>query len=460
MRGLVAFLLLASLTACSGSGSSDPVGEAPEPTPAPLARDCTWLFNADPDLFNVFFPDTAAQYWIGVVAIPPGGEVKVEGEYPIARYMSFNLYGPTLGPIDARADVQIAPDPGSVNPYALGADRYASARRYSLRIVADPAPENAADRAPNTLYAGINGVTVNAAVIAYRIYVADRGTSLAGNADLPRFKYVLANGSELPAPEACDFLERTRLGAGLNELLLTINLSAVPVNFPQAFDPPLFRRFFNAPLTLFQALASPLNFLPVYEPIRHLLYGSGLSGGLLSNEDNRYVAASINNTLGELLVLTSKMPTTPRTHDNVATMQGGELRYLSLCSVDTPTQRYWGCIYDEQIPRDADGQYVVIVSHQSDRPANARPECGIAWVDWGPLQSSALILRHMLPDPGFPYTVDNVVELDTEREVLGEYYPFGAYMTRAEIEALSADPGGDAASCQVDAAALRARTQR
>lgn len=147
----------------------------------------------------------------------------------------------------------------------------------------------------------------------------------------------------------CAFLEQTRLGLGLNAQLAALNLSALPIPLAPT-DPLDWKRFHNPALTVAEVLGrAGLALLPVYDPIRQLLLDSGLQGGFMSNRDNSYVAVPINNSAGELVVIASRMPSTPATWENAPRMQPAQLRYLSLCSVDFPTQRYWDCLYDEQL---------------------------------------------------------------------------------------------------------------
>lgn len=456
MRIVRAGLLALCLAGCGGNG--EPEADVAPPQAEAFVRDCSWLSHEDPELMNVFFPDTQAHYWLGVFAIPPGGELLLEGEFPHARYMSFNLYDPTLAPFEGINDVSIVPDAGSVNPFVPGAARDGDARRYTLRIVAEAAPEDPAQRAPNTLYAGIEGIPVPGGVIMYRIYVPDEGASLAGNVDLPDFRYFLPGGSELPVPDACAFLEQTRLGSGLNAQLASMNLSVAPIPLSPT-DPLDWKRFHNPLLTVVERTGPVIGDLPIYDTLRGLALDSGLQGGFMSNRDNAYIAAAINNSAGELLVFGAQAPTTPHTYQGAPVMAAAQLRYLSICTVDFPTQRYWDCLYDEQLQRDGQDRYLVVISHADERPANARPECGVTWLNWGPLSAAAVILRNMLPAPGFLQAVQQIEALDTEREVMQAYYPYGTYTDRAAFEALSIDPQGGADTCRVDASALLQRAR-
>src|SRR5690348_17083229 len=84
------------------------------------------LTKTDPATVNVAYPDGAAIYWTGRYQAVPGTRIRITGRYPHARYMSFNVYDNLQRPLDAVADVELAPDPGSTNPFAVGASRTAS----------------------------------------------------------------------------------------------------------------------------------------------------------------------------------------------------------------------------------------------------------------------------------------------------------------------------------------------
>jgi len=139
------------------------------------------LTKLDPGTTNTLYPDDSARYYTGAYAAVPGTEIRLVGGFPHARYMSFNVYDPALRPVDALADAELAPDPGSTNPFITGANRNATKRSYSARIVFTTPP---AQRAPNTLYAS------GAGVFTYRIYVPDKGQDEFGGVGLPTAEVV------------------------------------------------------------------------------------------------------------------------------------------------------------------------------------------------------------------------------------------------------------------------------
>ena len=456
MARVAVWLLLVALAGCGDDQNHDQLvsaGIAGSGNDQFFVRDCAWLSHEDPELMNIFFPDTQAHYWFGVLAVPPGGSLVIEGAFPHARYMSFNVYDPSLAPFDSLNDLQIAPLVGHVNPFAPGADRGAIDRRYQIQVSTQSMPENPAERLPNTLYIGQRGVPMPVAPVMYRVYVPDDGVNVAGNVDLPNLR-IFVGGVELPVPDKCDFLERTRLQSGLNDRLARMNLSTLPVPISPS-NPLEWKKFHNPLVLIAETLGrTSLGVLPIFEPLRETGFDSGLSGGYLSNLDNNYIAVPINNSAGRMLLLGARAPRTPRTSSGPSRMPESELRYLSLCSVDFPSQRFWDCIYDEELVLDQDGSYVVVVGHADERPSNARSECGITWLNWGPLSAAALIMRHMLPDPDFPHSVQRVTELDAERDVLGPYYPTGGYLDRQAVEALSSEPAAEGSACQIDRTVL------
>src|SRR3954451_4605949 len=87
------------------------------------------LTKTDPATVNVAYPDEAAIYWTARYQAVPGTRIRITGRYPHARYMSFNVYDNAQRPLDALADVELAPDAGSANPFVAGASRGGAARR-------------------------------------------------------------------------------------------------------------------------------------------------------------------------------------------------------------------------------------------------------------------------------------------------------------------------------------------
>src|SRR4051794_15469021 len=73
----------------------------------------------DADTVNVLFPDSSAQYWSASYRALPGTHIRIDGVFPYARYMSWNVYDPLLRPFTHTYDDLIAPDPGTTRNYTL-----------------------------------------------------------------------------------------------------------------------------------------------------------------------------------------------------------------------------------------------------------------------------------------------------------------------------------------------------
>ena len=93
------------------------------------------------------WPDMQSTYFIGRFAMPPGSAMTLRGRFPYARFFQFALYRferETFVAIDeSLRGPDFEPDPGSVNPFRVGADRLAEQRNYTIRILAEEAPKEA-----------------------------------------------------------------------------------------------------------------------------------------------------------------------------------------------------------------------------------------------------------------------------------------------------------------------------
>ena len=432
----------------SGAGSSSGSGgSSGSASAADFPRDCFWAARSDANAANVLYPDRAAIYWTASLSIPPGGHIRLDGQYPHSRYMSFNLYNPRLEPLDALADVEITPKPGSAQPFAVNASRTATPRDYSVKIVAGLRPDDAAQRAPNTLYSfqalGMQKTPSQQAVVIYRIYVEDEGRDITGAVGLPKVTVVSANGQEASGSEACSAMERL----GLPDLTAQVNAAPLPDGAPNtaAFKHLQWLKFFD----LQAAQANRFNATPLGAPVSGGLgQSANNAGGFASNVHNNYVYSTLSQSLGSVAAIAGKVPGTPRTRQGEATMQDAQMRYFSFCSNDANSTRYFDCVYDEQVVRDAQGRFVLAVSRARDRPSNARAECGVTWLEWGALSQSLIIYRHMLPraKAEFAQAIQYIEGPAgrNEEQTMAAYFPYGLHQGKNEFEALGCPVNPDA----------------
>lgn len=431
----LAVLSGAALTAAVGAGAASATNAS-----APGASDssCLWFgptFTADDTELNYAFPDSGALYWAAHFSIPDGAKLTLEGEFAHARYQSLNSYNTAnYTPIDALNDVNTAPDAGSRNPYLPGARRAGDAHRsYEVAVTDAPAPAPGSPRPQNTLYAGAQGQETQ--LLIYRLYLPDNGRDVTGGAGLPEPRLTLADGTELAGDAACAAIESTLKTPVLSTVPRATydalrNQPGKPATFP-AEETVVWRAYYNSQFTFACAYRGACGGNPVRV------------GGQYSNIDNNYVSAYINRGFGKVLTLRGKLPVTPQTLKRRPFMDARvDMRYWSLCSNESSaTTRVEACAYDEQVPTDRNGNYTIVVSRAEDRPANARPACGVAWIAWpengdgaGHLDDGFLIMRNMMPSAGFGHAVQKTTTPGDEKQVMGDYLPGSDYSSVSEFE--------------------------
>lgn len=407
-------------------------------------------------LNNRAFPDANAIYWAATYVRPPGSKVEIEGLYPFSRFMSFISYDKAGLYVDGTADYMIDPDPGSVNTFRNGAQRYATSeehRRYTIeaRLAEKPGSlplvQNAGQPPRNYLYTrpsknlwndSKTGLPVE--TILYRIYVPDRGLDYAGGLPVPTVVLTLADGKVLRGREACDLLRSNptspdevftpNLAALVMPLAQWKELSApkgVPSTFPARY-PPDWRGAYDPAYNRDQFALQPIDYSDPLVPTPNKFGGS-----YYPNVFNTYLRTFISRTLGRVVVIRLKPWKTVRTWNHAAVFDttGVEMRFWSISlSESQATTRVMDGVFDEQFPLNADGYVTFVASSERDRPRFASPECGVAWTNWsmrgdgvGNPDFGWLSIRNMLPEPA---TTDNnfaFTRPGDERQVLGEHYP-------------------------------------
>ncbi len=402
---------------------------------------CFWLGTVSPSTLNILFPDSGALYWVTQLRLPKGARLELQGQFPHARHISFNAYV-NGAPVDRISDLLIPALPGATNPFLPGAVRDAQQRGYRVSIAERAlVPGEVLDessRQPGTLYVP-QGEALQQ--LYYRVYVPDQGMDIRGGVPLPEPLLTLADGRQLRGAELCQAVVVKE--AAINDVLVAVEplkdllkVAGASSPYHPAQSVPVWNAFFNAPLG-----ASTLLIGSPYEVLRSFM-DTTRRGGYFSTLDNTYMSTYIDNRFGDALVLHGKAPTTPRTHSGDKTMQVAQLRYWSLCKYrslsDTAVD---GCLYDEQVPTDATGDYTIVVSTAAQRPANAREECGVAWLDWGNMgdgignpHGGFLLFRHMMPSADFTQSLFATKQPGEEAAVLGEFFPQTVYQSKAAFE--------------------------
>lgn len=351
---------------------------------------CFWAYPR-----NLPLPETNARYWRGDFELKAGERIEIEGAFPHARQMSFNLHRASdNAALASVTDVDIRPRPGHVNPFRAGARRDAKKRAYS--VVVDPwRPANA-----GSIGASLPPAERFNGRLLFRMYLPDRAAP-GGGEPLPRVWHVARDGSRHSLGHACP-------NPASVETAQTIGATRLPSAPGDVTDPLDWR-----------GSATPA--------------GTG-SGDLLVNRDNAYAYTLTDYRRGDILVLEGAAPTHLKTLEGNRHMGVGEVRYWSICSYRHPSDRSAACLADELIPLDKTGRYTIVVSPPERRPANARSACNVAWLDALTATEGALLLRHVAPSTQFKNTPLNVAAGKDASTALAAYEPVGKYMSRTAFE--------------------------
>ena len=402
------------------------------------------------DGFSTLYQLNAATHvtYLRIIFIAPfGSQLLVEGDFPHARFMDYQITEPFTPqfPVAANTgvmeipivDVDIEPDAGHVNPFRLGEDRNAQDRHYHLAfdlaygnpVELNPVLQDKHFRAPgNTRVGGPFSSTgsrgdgsIVPSFLWLRYYAPDKDADgqmdpLAG-VPLPKVLLQLKSGETFwIQPDATLAIER--------------QLTTAPGVETSPHDPPEF-------------LDSSTGWYKMFGHWLMFAEGRGIISTYLHPNLEDMVKKNINNTyrcffnqgvdapppgnftlsatdmpynnylsrphwLGENMVyaMTGRLPTTPKTRDGEPTMESAQARYWSICHTgdgpenpDPGAAAYhklgYGCLMDDEITVDEENDYIIVYSRPEDRPSNARPECGVTWQDFGPDSTQGFILRWM-----------------------------------------------------------------
>ena len=357
---------------------------------------CAWGNVSNGDLLNVAYPDASATYFTTKYQLTPGQQMILSGTYPFARYMSLHTYTLTGAAVDHLADVSIAADAGSDNPFTnAAASTDPAQRRWTVSISADTSPGSGTSY--NALAAGsAPGSVANGSVIL-RVYVPDTAGDLQGGVALPAMAIRNIDGTVTPVP--------TCAGPTPDGSVIDLINTFGPATDVPATDPPVFKR----PVTVV---------------------------GLYPNQDNAYLAAIAGYQPGKVVVIRGKSPTTPDTRNGVSPTVPSQLRYWSLCSNEyRKPYPVTDCGFDHQIPVDANGFYTVVISTVAERPANALIGNGVYWLNWGNTSVDMVIgMRHMLPEASFTEAVQNLGLGQLAVPQMGAYAPVAATCSISTFE--------------------------
>jgi hypothetical protein len=354
-------------------------------------------------------------------------------------------------------DVDIQPDAGHVNPFIVGADRNAEERHYHLAfdlaygnpVDLNPVMQSEYFRAPgNTRVGGPfsstgsrGDGTIVPSVLWLRYYAPDKDADgqmdpLAG-VPLPKALLQLKTGETFwIQPDASLAIERQLTTAPGAE------------TSPQA--PP---EFIGSSLGWYKMFGHWLMFAEGRGVVATYLYPN--LGGFIKKNIRTTYRCFFNQGVdapppGNFTLSATDLPynnylSRPRWLGENMVYAGAAYHKLG-----------YGCLMDDEITVDENNDYIIVHSRPEDRPANARPECGVTWQDFGPDSSQGFILRWMNvypdhymeeyapTDDNIPWGTGGWSEDAYDKSLVGEnmpgvmgpYHPVIHYLSQEEFEAL------------------------
>jgi len=406
----------ALVAGCTSTAPASPAASTPLPvtgTGQVGAQACAWPRKANAYTANTVIPDASETAWIDFFQLSPGLRIVLSGTFPDARYASLQVYAePGGSPFTSNGvgstltDYQIAPDPGSVNPWQQPA---APGGRYTVTLREDVAPGQV-----NTLPLAPAGVTSGQGLIVYRVYLPAGG-------DFSRV-----------APPSMTAEE-----GGQSEGITPCTASNAPLDIPQPSSVAT-----STPSPSATAAPGQLEFFK--EDV----------ASLAPNTSTPYVLAYLTPPgPADVAVIRGKAPTHAQgDHPSIWPAADEDVRYWSLCmaildgvvptvmnllpsgAIDT------GCRADEQVTLDPSGEYAFVLGTEAQR-ASIASMAGVTFLPFSTAQPTAthlLMLRDMLVNPEFaesPGRVTQSSDPTATAAVMGPYYPQAAVCPLATLVA-------------------------
>lgn len=378
-----------------------------------------WIYQPSDTYF--FLGDQNANYYIFPYEVDPEIEIVIKGQYPYARYFSFNVSGEINQFVASAVGRNIIPDPGSKNPFLPGANWDAKNRNYTLKIRFTDPPKGSNRFVPgagnNIIYAKTleNGAPNIRGFIILRIYVPSLGYDKTGGVGLPSITYYSTKqGKRYPNNSRVKKQELNRKNKnGQNQMYFDsyFNLNTTNTRNKNKIDCS-----HSCDLTW-------RRFEPEFaQPEGNTVY-------TISNRIDRDPC--------KLLFIRWKAPKFPDTYHNIGISGNEDMQYWSMSFITPIGFLGLYTISDYQTIIDKKGYVNLVISFGAPRPSDITPENGFTWVDAShlPLVPLYLFYRNNQISRNFPYTAEDVPKNEiVTREDMKKYYPCGKYVNSRNKE--------------------------
>ena len=311
-------------------------------------------------------------HWLGIdtlrgaFVVEPGAKVVFKGQYPHARYFAYHPNDMDLNNLDTLRDVELQPDPGGENPFAAtGAAK--GPNTYTATMQFSPPPETPA---ANTSYVGesANGETNRFVMNLLRLYHVDEGNvASSGGVPLPSVNIYNTRGELEQSFPSCDMFAK-----GDDAIISKRRFPALPVIDHRAQATPQWSTSsnFDAP------------------------------SDTLANADVQYLSTVYSSRFGELMVVRGKYLSAPDTRNGESPALRKQVRLYNLCNYNFWNGSAINCLLDNQLQRDEDGYYTLVIASTQLRPDNIETQ-DATWMDWGPYLDGQLSFRFVYRENPF-----------------------------------------------------------
>ena len=359
--------------------------------------DVYWAEYLGHDQTVDFWPDEFVNYWAVLINQNdfPNVGFKIQGEFPEARYFSYNVYGEDRNSTASIFDTQIKAENCSVNPFNnQEKETSVNENLYTLYVVPESVSEF--DTKDNVLKF-IEGEEEIGVILRYYV---PAGGDLAG-VDLPKIEVF-----DLDTKESVKIPETSNLLTVTPQVLARINAAYL---------------------------------LQIDNKVR---FYRGDATGLYPNEDNQYVRTFLNYDDDDVYIIRWKVPTFPK---NSSEFESAEVRYSSMNLGDNITNNFDG-IYDSQYKIDKDGFVTLVITDEIPELREKAETAGYNFMPWSlPGNKGYLVYRNLLtkggetapyslnkvPMPSFATNRSHLISHDA-KNYIGDYAPSGIRMTKDE----------------------------
>jgi hypothetical protein len=337
----------------------------------------------------------------GAFVVEPGGKAVIHGQYPNARYFAFHPNDMDLNNLKTLRDEELKPDEGSTNPFQGIASGHQK-NYYTATLEFSP-PQT--EPAPNTSYVGLrkDGVTKNRFVMnLLRMYHVDAGDGPgSGDVPLPALSIYDANGALVKHFEECNLFT-----PDVPEFTTEQIFPAFPVIDHRPRNPPQWTTSsnFDAP------------------------------SDTLANADVQYLATHYSSRFGNIFVVRGKYLTAPDTRNGESPASPDkQVRLYNIC-----TYNFWNgganqCLLENQLQRDEDGYYTLVVSNEKNRPNNLQAQAA-TWMNWGPYLDGQLQYRYVYRENPIVMAIAAAAEGKSISSELRPYVPVAAACNAKDFE--------------------------